>query len=595
MISTAAANTNRKPFKPLDPGDRASPARAALRRRIPDLLAVGAFSAVVNVLTLTGSFYMLQVYDRVLVSRSVETLVLLSLIALLAFALQGVLDAFRVRILSRIGAQFEEDLSQLAFRAATVLPLRGASPAEALQPLRDTDRVRAFLGSPGPTAIFDMPFMPLFVAACFLLHPWLGWLAVGGGGIIVLLTIVTDYRTRGPAHVANACGARLQVFSESARRHSEAVDAMGMRGALAGRWHVLSREFRDTSLKASDVQSGLGAFAKIFRLVLQSAILGLGAYLAVKQEVSGGAMIAASIMVSRALAPIETAIANWKGFVGARESYARLKTSLAMGVDAEPMALPAPTATLSVEGLTLAAPGHSDPILLDASLQLKAGDGLGIIGPSGAGKSSLARAVAGVWQPLKGTVRLDGAMIDQWDRDTLGKHIGYLPQDLSLLDGTVAETICRFDPEPDAEKIIKAARSANAHELIQGLSDGYQTRIGDGGATLSGGQRQRLGLARALYGDPFLVVLDEPNSNLDADGDIALSAAIAGVRARGGIAIVVTHRPAGLASVGLVALVADKGIKLFGTRDEVLNTLAKSVDVKPPPRTVQPGAQRGLQ
>jgi ATP-binding cassette subfamily C protein len=591
VFSTAAANTNRKPPKPAHPtSDRASPARAALRRRIPDLLGVGAFSAVVNILTLTGSLYMLQVYDRVLVSRSVETLVLLSLIALLAFGLQGVLDSFRVRMLSRIGAQFDEDLSHLAFRATTLLPLQGASPGDSLQPIRDTDRVRAFLGSAGPTAMFDMPFMPIFVAACFLLHPWLGWLAVGGAAVIVLLTLVTDYRTRGPAQVANSSGMRLQVFSESARRHCEAVDAMGMRSALGQQWNGLSQDLRDTSLKASDVQSGLGAFAKIFRVILQSAILGLGAYLAVRQEISGGAMIAASIMVSRALAPIETAIANWKGFVGAREAYARLKTSLAIATAREPMALPPPAATLTVEGLTLAAPGQHDPILLNASLQLKAGDGLGIIGPSGAGKSSLARAIVGVWRPAKGGVRLDGAMIDQWDRDTLGKHIGYLPQDLSLLDGTVAETISRFDREPDPEKIIRAAKSAGAHELILALPDGYSTRIGDGGAILSGGQRQRLGLARALYGDPFLVVLDEPNSNLDTNGDAALNLAIGGVRERGGIVIVVTHRPAGLASVGLVAFVADKGIRLFGPRDEVLATLAKSAEVTPLRRPASAGA-----
>jgi ATP-binding cassette subfamily C protein len=329
----------------------------------------------------------------------------------------------------------------------------------------------------------------------------------------------------------------------------------------------------------------MGAFAKIFRVILQSGILGVGAYLAINQEISGGAMIAASIMTSRALAPIETAIANWKGFVGAREAYARLKTSLAIAVETEQVNLPAPVARLSVEGVTVAAPGQVEPVILNAAFELKAGDGLGIIGPSGSGKSTLARALVGVWRPLKGAVRLDSAEIGQWDREWLGKHVGYLPQDLALIDATVAETISRFQPDDNAEKIIRAAKAAGAHELILTLPDGYSTRIGDGGAVLSGGQRQRLGLARALYGDPFLVVLDEPNSNLDAHGDAALTSAVAGVRARGGIVIVVTHRPAGLASVDLVAFVADRGIKLFGPKNEVMATLSKPAEVTPLRRT----------
>ncbi|MDB5563186.1 MAG: type secretion protein [Hyphomicrobiales bacterium] len=583
------ANTNRKSEPPGPRGVNTEAARSALRRRLPDLWTVGVFSAAVNLLTLTGSFYMLQIYDRVLVSRSIETLVLLSIIALVAFALQGMLDSFRVRMLSRIGAQFDEELSPAAFRAATLLPLQGAKPGEATQAIRDTDQVRAFLGSAGPTALFDMPFMPIFVAGCFLLHPWLGWFAIGGGGVIVLLTFVTDYRTRGPVRDANITGNKRQVFSDAARRHSEAVDAMGMHGALGQRWEALSRDFRDGSLKASDIQSGMGAFAKIFRVILQSGILGLGAYLAVNQEISGGAMIAASIMTSRALAPIETAIANWKGFVGAREAYARLKTSLAVPAGTKQLTLPAPVAKLTVEGLTVAAPGQVDPILINANFELKAGDGLGIIGPSGSGKSSLARALVGVWRPAKGAVRLDGAMLEHWDRDSLGKHIGYLPQDLALVDGTVAETISRFQPEDNAERIIHAARAAGAHELILSLPEGYSTRIGDGGAVLSGGQRQRLGLARALYGDPFLVVLDEPNSNLDADGDAALTAAISAVRARGGIVVVVTHRPAGLASVDLVAFVADRGIRLFGPKDEVMATLTKPAEVTPLRRAANAG------
>ncbi|MHC2302760.1 ATP-binding cassette subfamily C protein PrsD [Rhizobium mongolense] len=571
-----AANSNLALFDPRL--GNAMPARVAFRRRMPDLWAVWAFSAVISVLALTGSFYMLQIYDRVLVSRSVETLVVLSLIALAAFTVQGILDSLRLHMLSRIGAQFDEDLSVLSFRALSMLPLAGAGPDEAMRPVRDVDQIRAFLGGPGPTAIFDLPFMPLFVVGCFLLHPWLGWLAVGGGGIIVVLAILTDVCSRRPVNEASLQWAKKQSFAESARRHCEAIDAMGMHGALSGRWKSLSRNFRDTSLRSSDIQAGLGAFAKIFRAILQSAILALGAYLAVDEQISGGAMIAAAIMTSRALAPIETAIAHWKGFVGARASYARLRNSLASAVEAEHVELRAPTAKLAVDGLAIVAPGSADPVLVNVAFELKAGEGLGIIGPSGSGKSSLARALVGVWKPLKGGVRLDGALLTQWNSDSLGRHIGYLPQDSALVDGTVAETISRFQVEGNSEKIINAAMAASAHELVLALPDGYETRIGDDGVFLSGGQRQRIALARALYGDPFLVVLDEPNSNLDASGDAALSDAILNVRNRGGIAIVITHRPAGLASVDKVAFVYERSIKLFGAKDAVLSALSRPSD-----------------
>ncbi|WP_423068434.1 type I secretion system permease/ATPase [Devosia sp. CN2-171] len=558
----------------LDTGAAGAPARLALRRRFGDLASVGVFSCALNLLTLTGSLYMLQVYDRVLVSRSVETLVVLSLIALMAFSLQGALDVLRSRILARIGARIDEEISPLAFRAARELPLKGASAAEALQPVRDADQLRSFIGGNGPSALFDIPFIPIFVAGCFLLHPWLGWVAVGGAAIIIGLTTLTEFVVRGRAGEANSIGMRRQVFVDATRRHAEAIDVMGMGTPMAERWRLLTDSARNAALAASDTQGSLGGVARIFRLVLQSAILGLGAYLAIQQEISGGAMIAASIMASRALAPIETAIANWRGFVASRDAYRRLNTSLAIAAEPATVALPPPTSSLRLEAATVSAPGREQPILVDASLQLFAGAGLAIIGPSGSGKSSLARALVGLWPLTKGDVRLDGAAIGQWDRQRLGRHIGYLPQDLALPDGTIAETIARFDPAAKSDDVIKAARAAGAHELIVSLPDGYATRIGDGGTLLSAGQRQRLGLARALYGDPFLVVLDEPNSNLDAEGDEALTRAIAAVRERGGIAIVVTHRPSALSSVDQVALVMDGAIKLCGPRDEVLRQLA---------------------
>ena len=576
----------------MDAEARSDLAGAAVRRRARDLAWVGVFSIAVNLLTLTGSIYMLQVYDRVLVSRSVETLLVLSMLALVALALQGALDVLRARMLSRIGAQIDADLSPAVFRAATLLPLAGASAGEALLPARDADQLKSFLGGTGPGAFFDVPFIPVFIAGCFLLHPWLGWTAVAGAAVIVGLTALAELAVRKRARDASAVGMKRQVYMDAARRHAEAIGAMGMGAAMLARWRLLSDAARDAALGANDVQADLGGIARIFRIVLQSGILGLGAYLAIQQEISGGAMIAASILASRALAPIEVAIANWRGFVAARQAYARLKTSLVQLAPAAAVALPAPVRSLQVEAVTVAAPGRAEPILRGASLDLVAGSGLAIVGPSGAGKSSLARAIVGIWPVQRGEIRLDGASLSQWDRESLGPHIGYLPQDLALPDGTIAETIARFSSNGSSDAVIRAAKSAGAHDLIVSLPEGYATRIGDGGAFLSAGQRQRLGLARALYGDPFLVVLDEPNSNLDADGDEALTRAIAAVRARRGIAIVVTHRPSTLTSVDQVALVMDGTIKRYGPRDEFLRELTQpAVAGQPGPTYVVTGGK----
>lgn len=576
MHVPTAANINQRPKK--NTGN--DPARDALRARMRDFRLVGVFSATINLLTLTGSFYMLQVYDRVLASRSVETLVALSLVAFVAFALQGALDSIRLKMLSRIGAQFDDDLSSLCFRASNLLPLRGGQAQQAVQPVRDLDQVRGFLAGAGPAAIFDLPFMPIFVVGCFILHPWLGWLAVGGGIVIIVLALTTEARLRDPVRRLGGTSAVRQHLADSARRNCETVEAMGAHGALDSRWRRLNQEHIHVTLRSSDVNASLGAFAKIFRTILQSAILGTGAYLVINQEVSGGAMIAASIMTARALAPIETALANWKGFVAARAAYARLRMSLSIAVEREVVELRAPKSKLSVEGLTIVR-SDGDPILVNATFELKAGDALGVIGPSGCGKSSLARAIVGVLAPAKGVVRLDRAALAQWDRERLGRHVGYLPQDLGLIDGTVADVISRFQAEGSSDLIIDAATAAGAHEMILALPHGYDTRVGEGGILLSGGQRQRIGLSRALYGNPFLVVLDEPNSNLDAVGDAALTEAIENVRRRRGIAVVVTHRPSGLAAVNKVALLQDAEIKLFGPRDEVLAGLSRPAEVTP--------------
>jgi ATP-binding cassette, subfamily C, bacterial PrsD len=559
-----------------------SAAFAACRR---SLLVVGAFSGAINLLMLSGSLYMLQVYDRVLSSRSLATLVGISLLLVAAYVLQGFIDAVRVRMLARIGARFDEAVSPSAFAATQRLPLMGARPEQALQPIRDLDQIRSFLSSLGPTAFFDMPWMPLFFAACFLLHPWLGWLAVGGGAVIVALTWLTERRSQSATRAQMVSAGSRHTLAEASRRNAEALTAMGMELDFQRRWREINARHVGDWLVSSDNVSGIGAFAKVFRLILQSAVLGLGAYLSIRGEVSGGAMIAASILTSRALAPIEIAVAHWKGFVGARQGYARLKQVLDGPVftgDARTR-LPAPYRSLSAENLIVAAPGKQTPIVHGVSLRLEAGHGLGIIGPSASGKSTLVRALVGVWRPLKGDVRLDGATLAMWDRDALGQHVGYLPQDIELFDGSVAQNIARFRPDVADADIIAAASAAGAHELILRLENGYDTIIGEGGAALSGGQRQRIALARALFGNPFLVVLDEPNSNLDHEGDAALTQAVLGVRARGGIVIMVTHRQAAVAGVDQIAMMADGRIQAIGPKEEVMRKVLQRSDAPAPP------------
>jgi ATP-binding cassette subfamily C protein PrsD len=548
----------------------------ALKACFPSFTGVAIFSAVVNLLALTGSLYMLQVYDRVLSSRSVPTLIGLSLITLAAYVLSGGLDMLRGKMLARIGARFDEQLSTRVFDLVSTMPLKGAKQAESMQPIRDLDTIRSFLSGLGPTALFDMPFMPIFLLGCFMIHPWLGVTSVVGGVFIVLLTIYTDARSKGPSLEMTKSSAERHAMAESSRRNAEAIRALGMRDFLAGRYNEVHVRHVNDGLRASESTSGISAVAKVFRMVLQSAILGLGAYFVIKGEMSGGLMIAASIMMSRALAPIEIAVAHWKGFTASRQAYRRLQHIMSIvPAQGQRMPLPAPKARLAVQEVYAGAPGTQLPIVQAASLQLQAGQGLGLIGPSASGKSTLARALVGVWGTMRGEIRLDGAALDQWEPDALGRHIGYLPQDVELFEGTIAENIARFQPDARAEDVISAAKIAGAHELILNFPDGYDTRIGESGASLSGGQRQRVALARALYGDPFLVVLDEPNASLDGAGDEALNQAIFSVRKRGGIVIVITHRPAALGQVDQVAIMEDGRIKAMGPRDEVLQSVMK--------------------
>ncbi|TPK88663.1 MULTISPECIES: type I secretion system permease/ATPase [unclassified Mesorhizobium] len=552
-------------------------------------VGVALMSGVVNVLALTGSFFMLQVYDRVIPGRSVPTLVGLAIFAAMLFIFQGILELIRSRLLVRIGMVLDARMSGRVYAALMRLPLRTKLAGDGLQSLRDLDQVRLFLSSAGPTALFDLPWMPLYLGICFLFHFWIGMAALAGALVLFGLTLLAEVRTREPAKKANSQAAARNTLAEATRRNVEVLQAMGFGSRIAERWSSVNAEYLGTNAKASDLAGTLGTVSKILRMMLQSGILGIGAYLVIHQEATGGIMIASSIMMSRALAPIELAIAHWKSFVSARQAWARLSQLLALLPEASSsVSLPAPSSGLAVEGISVAPPGEHRLVVQDAGFALEKGAGLGIIGPSASGKSSLVRAIAGVWLPVRGTVRLDGATLDQWSPEELGKHVGYLPQDVQLFDGTIAENIARFEPQAPSDKVLAAARAAGVHDLVVHLPEGYETRIGEAGSALSAGQRQRVALARALYGDPFLVILDEPNSNLDAEGEAALTEAIQGVRARGGIAVVVAHRPSALASLDQVLVMANGRVQACGPKNEVLNKVTRQIGV---PLKVVPAAE----
>lgn len=537
-------------------------------------------SGVVNVLALTGSFFMLQVYDRVIPGRSVPTLVGLAVFAGTLFVFQGALELIRSRLLVRIGMALDARLSRQVYAALMRLPLRTKLGGDGLQSLRDLDQVRSFMSSAGPTALFDLPWMPLYLAICFLFHFWIGMTALAGVVILFSLTLLAEIRTREPARKANSQAAARNTLAEATRRNVEVLQAMGFGSRIAERWSGINADYLDTNATASDLAGTLGTISKILRMMLQSGILAIGAYLVIHQEATGGIMIASSIMMSRALAPIELAIAHWRGFVTARQAWARLTQLLVLLPEtAISVSLPAPVSALSVESISVTPPGERRMVVQDATFALEKGVGLGIVGPSASGKSSLVRAIAGIWLPVRGTVRLDGATLDQWSPEELGNHVGYLPQDVQLFDGTIAENIARFEPQAPSDKILAAARAAGVHDLVIHLPEGYETRIGEAGSALSAGQRQRVALARALYGDPFLVILDEPNSNLDADGEAALTDAIQSVRARGGVAIVVAHRPSALASLDQVLVMANGRIQAFGPKNEILNKITRPAGV----------------
>lgn len=552
----------------------------ALRANTAAFIGVGLVTAAVNLLYLTGSFFMLEVYDRVIPSHSIQTLVGLLVIATMLYAFQGMFDIIRSRVLVRIGAAFDETMSERIFAATVRLPRIIGDRAEALQPLRQLDQVRSFLSSAGPSAFFDLPWIPFYLLVCYLFHPLIGLTATIGALVLVVLTVLTEALSRGPNLTANIFGAQRHVLAETSRRNTEVISAMGMEDRMAAQWYAASGHYLASQRRAADVVGGLGAMTKVLRMLLQSVVLAVGAYLVVNQQATAGIMIASSILSSRALAPVETAIANWRGFLAARFAWRRLHDIMALlPATATPLTLPRPRQELKVEGVTAVPPGAERPVVFDVSFRLECGQALAIIGPSGSGKSSLARMLVGAWHPSRGKVRLDGAALDQLSSEALGRDIGYLPQSVELLAGTITQNISRFDPDVKPEAVVAAATAAGVHEMILRLPNGYETDVGEDGQSLSAGQRQRVALARALYGEPFLVVLDEPNSNLDADGEASLGAALLGIRRRGGIAVIVAHRPSALVNVDMVLAMSEGRVIAFGARDEVMQRVTRNPNV----------------
>ncbi|MEM1384871.1 MAG: type I secretion system permease/ATPase [Pseudomonadota bacterium] len=534
-------------------------------------ISVGVFSIFVNLLMLTGPLFMLQVYDRVLSSRSEATLVALLILVTALFGFMGLLDFIRGRVLARAGARFQTLLDTRVFKAVL---RRSLAPDERARPnaaARDLDAVRQLLAGPAPFALFDCPWVPIYLGAIFIFHPVLGWVAVAGGIILVVMTVLNQVRSSEPGALSQQASSEAENLGEQLRQNAEAVQALGMRGAGIARWQQLRQRALETQLLASDRTASYSSSSKSLRFYLQSLMLAAGAWLVLGQEISPGMMIAGSILMGRALAPIEQAIGQWALAQRAYRGWGTLAEMLARTPpDQEKTALPAPKGHVFAQGVTVAAPGEQVPALRGITFEVKPGQALGVIGPSGAGKTTLAKVLTGIWPTLAGKVRIDGAALDQWDPDVLGHYIGYLPQEIGLLSGTVAQNIARLSPQPDDAKIIEAAKRAGAHELLLSLPQGYDTEIGAGGQRLSGGQRQRVALARALYDDPPVLVLDEPNANLDAQGEQALVDAIRDAKSRGRTVIIMAHRPSAIAACDTLLMI-DKGTQVeFGPRDEVL-------------------------
>ncbi|MEM6488146.1 MAG: type I secretion system permease/ATPase, partial [Pseudomonadota bacterium] len=545
--------------------------KAAMARSRSHFMSVLIFSIFVNLLMLTGPLFMLQVYDRVLASRSVPTLVALVVLVTFLYGMMGLLEYVRGRMLARAGARFQELMQHRVFVATlktAVSPNVRARPNVAA---RNLDAIRQLLSGPAPLAVFDVPWTPLFLAIIFLFHPYLGLLAIAGGVLLVLLTALNQYRSRTLQREAQGAGNEAENLGEAVRQNAEAVQGLGMREATLSRWSALRGEALDKQIGASDRSGSYSAASKGLRMYLQSMMLALGAWLALQQEISPGMMIAASILMGRALAPVEQAIGQWSMVQRASQGWRDLGKFLE-DIPKEPRKteLPAPQGSIEVQKVSVRAPDEQSVALRDVSFAAKPGTALGVIGPSGAGKTTLAKVLVGVWPPTVGRVKLDGAALDQWPSADVGRHFGYLPQEVALFSGTVAQNIARMAVQPDDRQVVEAAKRAGAHDMLLALPQGYDTQIGASGARLSGGQRQRVALARALYGDPPVLVLDEPNANLDAQGEQAVIDAIRSAKERGRTVVVIAHRPSAIAACDML-LMLDRGLQIdFGPRDEVL-------------------------
>lgn len=547
------------------------------RRRNRGLIwAVFLFSLFTNALMLTGPLYMLQVYDRVLGSRSEETLLALSLLVAFLFLMMGLLDYARGRVASRIGARFQDGLDERVFRATLARAGRTGQPQTGLS---DLEAIQRLLSSPVFLAIFDLPWTPLFLLAVFVFHPWLGWLALGGGAVLILITLINQSRSAEPLRDATRAAMLADRAASRLQSEAELVQSLGMQTRALDRWRALRSAALGDGIAAADRVGGYTTLTKTLRLFLQSAMLGLGAYLVLQGELTAGAMIAGSILMGRALAPIELAIGQWQVVARARDGWQRLQALLSEERP-EParLPLPRPRALLEVNQLSVVPPGAAQATLRGVSFRVQPGQAVGVIGPSGAGKSTLAKALTGVWRPAGGQIRLDAATLDQYDPDTLGQLIGYLPQAVTLFDGTLAQNIARLEPSPDPEKVVNAARRAAADDLIRRQPQGYDTQMSAEGGRLSGGQIQRVGLARALYGNPVLLVLDEPNSNLDNEGTEALNRAIRDMKAAGNAVLIMAHRPAAIRECEMLLVLDGGGARLFGPRDEVLARVLQNAD-----------------
>lgn len=549
--------------------------QAALKACKGSFISVGIFSFFVNALMLVPTFYMLQVYGRVMTSGSIPTLVMLTIIMTLLVATMGALELVRSRIMVRVSTKLDVLLSRSVYRASFKRALDSGGMDASAQPLNDLTGLRQFMTGNGLFAFFDAPWLPIYIAVMFMFHPWYGWVAIGSAIILLILAALNEKMTGKALAEANKENLGASLYTSKNLRNAEVIESMGMLNTLIHRWSGRQKNVLMLQSVASDKGGAIAAISKTFRMLIQSLILGLGAYLAINHEISAGLVIAGSVLLGRALAPIDLIIGSWKGFISARSQYNRLNEILdKQKAEPDRMSLPAPEGHVNVENIIVSPPGSRTPVIKGISFTVPAGMVVGVIGPSASGKSTLARALLGIWVPQHGVVRLDGADISSWDKSELGPHIGYLPQDIELFEGSISENIARFS-EVDAEKVVLAAKTAGVHEMILQLADGYDTVIGSDGANLSGGQRQRIGLARAIYGTPKLIILDEPNSNLDEVGEKALALAIQQLKAAGSTVFVITHRTNILTQLDRLLVMNNGTISMYGPREQVMAELSK--------------------